>query len=451
MASPTTSTSTPKSEEWPSDVKAHMNAILVSRLEQKEIQDGANNPRSASKRRSLEQQLLEMEFKWRADVSKGVGAQTPPSPILAASTPQAGAARRAESPGRTAPAGGVRPRVSRSLAMEEAAARVDPASLHQRLDDLWNSRHTSVASTPRAQSPAKSVASPEAALSRDRSPRMSPVLAAMRDARKSRLVAPYRGLSPARADSPTRRGEGGGAEEMIRLQAKLSFMSERLTFVREQSVNTRQQLEEERARARRLEDALEKRGDADKEVEGGRQRAARAEMQVRQLAKEGAVAAAQLEQDARNAEMDKITAHQERVRQMAKEGAAAVAQLEQDTRNAEMENAELRARLAQAKGRLEEAVAEGRAEARARDEADARVRGAESRVVELKEYLHAAEASRGAGGEERRSLAESLETKAALVRGLQERLEVEKQRAERLETRLETTEEALHAARARPM
>lgn len=35
MASPTTSTSTPKSEEWPSDVKAHMNAILVSRLEQK--------------------------------------------------------------------------------------------------------------------------------------------------------------------------------------------------------------------------------------------------------------------------------------------------------------------------------------------------------------------------------------------------------------------------------
>ena len=27
--------STPKSEEWPADVKAHMNAILVSRLEQK--------------------------------------------------------------------------------------------------------------------------------------------------------------------------------------------------------------------------------------------------------------------------------------------------------------------------------------------------------------------------------------------------------------------------------
>ena len=42
-------------------------------------------------------------------------------------------------------------------------------------------------------------------------------------------------------------------------------------------------------------------------------------------------------------------------------------------------------------------------------QADARVRGAESRVVELKEFLHAAEASRGAGGEERRSLQESLE------------------------------------------
>ena len=35
---------------------------------------------------------------------------------------------------------------------------------------------------------------------------------------------------------------------------------------------------------------------------------------------------------------------------MAKESAAAGAQLEQDARDAEMENAELRARLAQAKG-----------------------------------------------------------------------------------------------------
>jgi len=319
----------PKREEWPADVRAHMNALLVSRMEQKvrkdskiswaspaacaalastsssqqrilstrfarillrgfdlhiliqEVQDAMRQSQTSqrsSKRRSLEQQLREMEREWQTEVSRGprsTGSRrtsdvspslspssSPLSPRESVSLGSPGGMAAAAHAQRPAPAG-VRPRVTRTAGMDVASARGEASALHQRLDDLWRSRRNGAAGPRQGQStPVASAAAPRRSPPPDRNGaaeqrslhgsdirlKQSPEADAASTRRGAAGATPSKWVNLRAAlgknESAGVAGVGDAAEQdaVVRAQAKLAFMAERLTFVREQSVATRQQV-----------------------------------------------------------------------------------------------------------------------------------------------------------------------------------------------------------------
>ena len=326
----------PKRQEWPADVRAHMNALLVSRMEQKvrkdskiswalpaacaalastsssqqrilsnrfarillrefdlhvliqEVQDAMRQSQTSqrsSKRRSLEQQLREMECEWQTEASRGprsTGSRwardmspslslssSPLSPRESASLGSPEGMEAAAHAQRPAPAG-VRPRVTRTAGMDAASARGEASALHQRLDDLWHSRRnggppgsgSAAGPRPGQSKPVASAAAPRRSPRPDRngaaeqrSLRASDIrLKQSPDADAASTQRGAAGATPSKwanlraalgkneSAGVAGVGEAAGQDAAVRAQAKLAFMAERLAFVREQSVATRQQV-----------------------------------------------------------------------------------------------------------------------------------------------------------------------------------------------------------------